>query len=238
MLNDNNSQLRIDWRWMTLGLLALNVAVAFGFLFSNAPAETDSVEIPPLDAGINQPRLVAEVVPVMPIEPTGASCYTLGPLPTLLAQQRAEDRLRPFVSELRLRQTSADHDRGWWVYLPAASRSEALQLTRQLAEAQVEDYYVVAGGDLENSVSVGLYQSIDNARNRQARIRALGFNAQMEVRRESIPQFWVDYRVEPGEDPPWRFILRASPGSQRMTIPCFREDSDEPLAGDQAWNSA
>jgi hypothetical protein len=92
--------------------------------------------------------------------------------------------LRPFVSELRLRQTSADHDRGWWVYLPASNRSEALQLTRQLAEAEVEDYYVVAGGDMENSVSVGLYQSIDNARNRQARIRSLGFDAQMEVRRE------------------------------------------------------
>ncbi len=233
MLNETDSKFRLDWRWAALGLLALNIAAGFAFLLVEPAVESETVEIPPLQAGVNQPQLVAEIVTSATSEPTGPSCYTIGPLPTLLAQQRGEERLRPFVSELRLRQTSADHDRGWWVYLPASNRSDALQLTRQLAEADVEDYYVVAGGDMENSVSVGLYQSIDNARNRQARIRSLGFNAQMEVRREQIPQFWIDYRVEPGEDPPWRFILRASPGAQRMTIPCFRENNgDEPGAAE------
>ncbi len=238
MLNEENSKTRLDWRWMALGLLALNIVAAFAFLFSEPAVETETVDIPPLEAGVNQPQLVSEVVTVAVIEPSGPSCYTIGPLPTLLAQQRGEERLRPFVSELRLRQTSADHDRGWWVYLPASNRSDALQLTRQLAEADVEDYYVVAGGDMENAVSVGLYQDIDNARNRQARIRSLGFDAQMEVRREQIPQFWLDYRVESGEDPPWRFILRASPGAQRMTIPCFREgDEESDLIVEQEWNS-
>ncbi len=228
MLNEQTSESRLDWRLLALGLLALNIAAGFAFLFTEPVIETETVDIPPLEAGVNQPQLVSEIVTLATIEPTGPSCYTIGPLPTLLAQQRGEERLGPFVSDLRLRQTTADHDRGWWVYLPASSRSEALQLTRQLAEADVEDYYVVAGGDMENSVSVGLYQEIDNARNRQSRIRSLGFDAQMEVRRESVPQFWIDYRVEPGEDPPWRFILRASPGAQRMTIPCFRENDDDP----------
>ncbi len=221
MLNDFTEQSGFDWRWAALGLLALNIAAGFGFLLSSGPAEPEVADIPPLDPGINQPQLVSEVIPVVSTETTGPSCFTIGPLPTMSAQQRAEERLGPFVSSLRLRQTSADHDRGWWVYLPAASRSEALQLTRQLAEADVEDYYVVAGGAMANSVSVGLYENIDNARNRQSRIRALGFNAQMEIRRESVPQFWVDYQIEADEDPPWRFILRASPGAQRVSIPCF-----------------
>ena len=221
MLNDFTEQSGFDWRWAALGLLALNIAAGFGFLLSSGPAEPEVAEIPPLDPGINQPQLVSEVIPVVSIEAVGPSCFTIGPLPTLRAQQRAEERLSPFVSGLRQRETSADHDRGWWVYLPAANRSEALQITRELAEADVEDYYVVAGGEMENSVSVGLYESIDNARNRQARIQALGFNAQMEIRRESVPQFWVDYQVEGDEEPPWRFILRASPGAQRVSIPCF-----------------
>lgn len=225
MLNEPITQSAFDWRWVALGLLALNIAVGFGFLFAEGPTEPEVAEIPPLAPGINQPQLVSELVGATHIEPVGPSCYTIGPLPTLHAQQRAEERLGPFVSMLRLRQTSADRDRGWWVYLPATSRSEALQLTRQLAEADVEDYYVVAGGQLENSVSVGLYENIDNARNRQARIRALGFNAQMEIRRESVPQFWIDYQVESGEEPPWRFILRASPGAQRVSIPCFSSDT-------------
>jgi len=228
MLNEESSKPGLDWRWMALGLLALNITVGFAFLFAEPAVETETVDIPPLDADVNQPQLVSEIMAVATIEPTAPVCYTIGPLPTLLAQQRGEERLRPFVSDLRLRQTHADHDRGWWVYLPASNRSEALQLTRRLAEADVEDYYVVAGGDMENAVSVGLYQEIDNARNRQARIRSLGFDAQMEVRRERIPQFWLDYRVEPGEEPPWRFILRASPGAQRMSIPCFREGDEAP----------
>ena len=221
MLNEPTAQSNFEWRWIVLGLLVLNIAVGFGFLLSGGPVESDVPEIPPLEPDINQPPLVSEVVATTPIASAGPSCYTIGPLPTLLAQQRAEDRLSPFVSSLRLRQTNADHDRGWWVYLPANNRSEALQLTRELAEADVEDYYVVAGGQMENSVSVGLYENIDNARRRQSRIRALGFNAQLEVRREIVPQFWVDYQVEAGEDPPWRFILRASPGAQRVSIPCF-----------------
>lgn len=241
MLNEQPSQPGFDWRWIALILLALNIAVGFGFLLSEGPAETDESSIPPLDPGISQPQLVSEVVPVTSVDSIEPSCYTIGPLPTLRAQQRAEDRLRAFVSALRLRQTSADHDRGWWVYLPASSRSEALQLTRALAEADIEDYYVVAGGEMENSVSVGLYENIDNARNRQARMRALGFDAQLEVRREIVPQFWIDYQMEAGEDPPWRFILRASPGAQRVSIPCFSDNPAETVSDndeEHAWNSA
>ncbi|QOC22903.1 SPOR domain-containing protein [Wenzhouxiangella sp. AB-CW3] len=216
----------MPWRWMALGLLLLNIAAGFGFLLSDPVVETDAPDMPPLAADVNQPPLVSEVSQFEPDASQAPACYSIGPLPTLLAQQRGEDRLRAFVSDLRLRQTTADHDRGWWVYLSTSSRSEALQLTRELAEADVEDYYVVAGGEMENAVSVGLFQSIENARRRQARMQELGFNAQMEVRRERIPQFWIDYRVTPGDEPPWRFILRASPGAQRMSIPCFTTSGD------------
>lgn len=211
----------LNWRWLTIVLLGINILAGFVYLLSDRTVPLEPTEIPPMDPGIARFELVGEAMPGRDGNQDEINCFTIGPLPSLLAQQRAEDRLRPFTTDLRLRRTNADHDRGWWVYLPAASRSAALELTRALAEQGVEDYYVVAGGDMANSVSVGLYENIDNARGRQARIRDLGFDAQVEVRRERIPQFWVDYRVEADQSPPWRFILRASPGAQRVEIPCF-----------------
>jgi hypothetical protein len=207
-----------NWRWIAVALIAVNAVVfVLGQLGAGPPPARDGA-IPPLDPSLPSVELVS--APGTEEGGSGPACYTIGPLPTLLAQQRASDRLAPFTSRMRTRQTEADRDRGWWVYLPAPDRNRALELTRELAERGVEDYYVVAGGSLENAVSVGLYENLENARERQRRIRAMGFNAQLEVRRETVPQFWVDYRVEPGESPPWRFIVRASPGAQRVQVPC------------------
>jgi len=207
-----------NWRWISVALIAINALVFILGRLGTTPAPAGDGELPPLDPDL--PRLELVEAPGSAEGTSGPACYTIGPLPTLLSQQRATDRLAPFTAQQKSRQTEADRDRGWWVYLPSADRNEALDLTRELAERGVEDYYVVAGGSLENAVSVGLYENIENARERQRRIRAMGFDAQLEVRRETVPQFWVDYRVEPGESPPWRFIVRASPGAQRVQVPC------------------
>ncbi len=210
------------WRWAALILLTLNLGLALFWLGGDPEPQIERTSIPPLDASLPRLELVAELS-ADPVDPIAERCYTIGPLPTLLAQQRAEDRLRAFASAQRSRQTTADSDRGWWVYLPASSRAEATSLSRELAQRGVEDYYVVTSGAMENSVSVGLYENVDNARARQSRIRSLGFDAQMEVRRETIPQFWIDYRIAPDERSPWRFIVRASPGAQHREIPCWDE---------------
>lgn len=210
------------WRWLVVVLLVANVGLALFFVLGSSNAEPERPRIPPLDPEFPRLELVDELT-TESATGSGEACYSIGPLSSLLAQERAEDRLRPFARDLRSRQTRADSDRGWWVYLTAGNRAEAVGLSRRLAEAGVEDFYVVTSGDQENTVSVGLYEEIDNARSRQARIRALGFRAQLEVRREIIPQFWVDYRIVDGERTPWRFIVRGSPGSSHREIPCWDE---------------
>lgn len=210
------------WRILAIVLILANLGLLFTYLFSPNTVDSNRPELPPLDPSLPWLDLVAEVTQADGPR-DGDLCNTIGPLPTMLSLQRAEDRLRPFASSIRTRQTTADSDRGWWVFLPTGSRTEAMSLTRELAERGIEDFFVVTSGPYENTVSVGLYENIDNARARQSRIRAQGFNAQMEVRRESVPQFWVDYRVGPDDRSPWRFIVRASPGSQHREIPCWDE---------------
>ncbi len=207
------------WRWLAALLLVVNVGLLVIYLRGDTGNPEPQHEIPPLDPRL--PRLVLLHERPMPNTAESAECFTIGPLNSLLAQQRAEDRLRAAASQIRSRQTNSDRDRGWWVFLAAGTRSEAMALTRELAEAGLEDFFVVTRGDMENVVSVGLYEHIENARARQRQMLARGFNAEMEIRRESVPQFWVDYRAEPGLDTAWRFILEASPGAQRRTIPCW-----------------
>ncbi len=225
------------WRWLAIALLAINLVVLLLHRLDSPAQQPEQSGLPPLNPDWPRVALVNEVAGLGPSEADAVQvpeeraaaeapleyCYSIGPLPTLLAQQRAQERLRPFASALRERQTVADRERGWWVYLPATSRQAALELTRDLTRRGVEDYFIIADGDMANNVSVGLYENLDNARARQSRLRALGFDAQLEVRRESTPQFWVDYRIPETEQEPWRFILDASPGAQRLQIPCFED---------------
>lgn len=209
------------WRGVAIALVVLNlVLLALAMLAPSVDVRPDR-DIPPVPEDVPGIELVSDL-PAATADSGTDQCFTIGPLGSLLQQDRAVDRLRPFAEAVRARRSRADRDRGWWVYLPpVTARQDALDLARRLADAGVEDYYVVTSGEMENTVSLGLYEQQHNARQRQARIRSLGFDAQLSVRREETPQFWVDYRIAPGERSPWRFILRASPGAQHFEIPCF-----------------
>ena len=207
------------WRWLVAVLLIANTLLAVVHIRGDTGPARESSTLPPLPA--EWPRLILADEAPSPVPRDNGRCFSIGPLNSLLAQQRAKDRLRADTIRIRGRQTLSQRDRGWWVYLPAGSRSAALDLTRELAEAGLEDFFVVTRGDMENVVSVGLFENIDNARTRLGTVRAAGFNAQMGIRRESTPQFWVDYQAQPDSEAPWRFIIEASPGAQHREIPCF-----------------
>jgi len=203
------------WRIAAVMLVVVNLAVLVLGQMQPPPAP----RLPPPAPDPEIPQL--ELIALEWQERQGPACFTLGPFATLVQQSRAEDRLRPFVTEIRARQTQADRDRGWWVFVAAPSRSGAIELAQELARRGVEDYFVVADEDLPDAVSLGLFERHENARERRARIRSMGFDAQLAVRREDTPQFWLDYRIDPGERSPWRFILRSSPGARHFAIPCF-----------------
>jgi len=205
------------WRVAAIGLVLVN-AVVLGLRALEPDLPPPSAP-PPGPPDVPRVEMVADAY--RRATASGPRCYTIGPLATLVQQRRAEDRLRPFVNRMRLRTTMADRDRGWWVFVAAGSRSAAIARARELADRGVEDYFVVADEGLPEAVSLGLFERLDNARQRQARIRALGFDAQLSIRREEIPQFWIDSQIDPGQRSPWRFILRASPGAVNFEIPCF-----------------
>ena len=129
------------------------------------------------------------------------------------------NRLRPEVERIQFREVAATALRGYRVFLPAAgSREQALKTARDLSARGVTDYYVVTAGEQQNTVSLGIFRDLANARARHDEIAAMGYDATIEARTEQTPQWWVEIAAETGFD--WQPLLPDA-GLQANSAECF-----------------
>ena len=216
-------------RLLVLLLLAMNVGVAVWWSLRPAPTEPT----PPLtDPGVPALQLLAEidqrnVDPVAevvgPPEPDVVDadrvCLELGPFLTQVDLRGAGTALTPSAHRIQLRETSTVIRRGFRVFIAdPGTREAALATARALQARGIRDYYVVTAGAEQNTVSLGLYRDENNAHRRQREISALGFDVELEVRNEEIPQFWIDLELPAELD--WRSALGGYSGVGSRKIPC------------------
>ena len=212
-------------------LLVMNLAVALWLWLRPAPVvdarATADDAVPTLvllSEEHNEPDdIAAAAEPDGPPEPTPSLdrmvCVQIGPFLTQADLRRAMNALTPGAERIQFRETRALAKRGYWVYLPAqASRDAALATARELAAKGLRDYYVVTAGERENTVSLGLFQNLSNARQRHEEVRLLGFDAQLQPRSDEIPNYWIDLAVAPDHD--WQSRLARYPGATGTPVPC------------------
>lgn len=158
--------------------------------------------------------------------PVGApACFRLGPFDTPAGQRRASERLQDRVARVRERETSRESAQDFRVYLAAAeNREAALVLARQLDDKGVRDYFVVTGGEWENSISLGVFRNEQNARRRLNAVVALGFEARLEARRDVVPEWWLDIAAAEGQD--WRAAFAGSQPPPATALDCATLDSE------------
>jgi hypothetical protein len=77
---------------------------------------------------------------------------------------------------------------------------------------------VVTAGDQQDTVSLGVFRDLDNAKQRHDQISALGYSTVMEPRTEDVPQWWVDIATASEFD--WRSLLPDPELTSRPTT-CF-----------------
>ncbi|MCO5095057.1 SPOR domain-containing protein [Denitratimonas tolerans] len=146
-------------------------------------------------------------------------CLEIGPFLTQADLRRAMNAFTPSAERLQFRETRALASRGYWVYLPAqGSRDAALATARELSAKGLRDYYVVAAGERENTISLGLFREMNNARQRHEQVRALGFDAQLQTRSDEIPNYWIDLMVDKEFD--WQSRVAGYPGVTAATVAC------------------
>lgn len=153
--------------------------------------------------------------------PGSGICYSTGPLDSDADLSATADRLNNLSTRMQVRETNVRVVRGYSVFLPAYdTRDQALRAARQLSAAGLRDYYVVTAGDLENTISLGLFRQQENARRRLQQVESLGFRASLGERADNQQQFWIDFDPLPDADEQWRQLavivrLGARP------VPCF-----------------
>ena len=93
---------------------------------------------------------------------------------------------------------------GYWIILPAsATRKQANKNILRLKKLKVKDFFLVATGPFQNSVSLGVFSSKKTARRRIDEIIRLGFIPQMENVRLPQKLYWLNWdkssKVQPDE---------------------------------------
>jgi hypothetical protein len=214
-------------RAVLLLLACMNVGVGLWWAFHRDPPHEP---LPTLEPGVSGLVLLRETErsPLPAAAELAAApepladmpvCLSIGPFETPAELRAAMGRLMPEVGRVQFRELPATALRGYRVFLPAAAnRAEALASARALAARGLRDYYVVTAGDQQNTVSLGLFRDLENARRRQAEVAAFGYSATVEARTEQVPQWWVDIAAPEGFD--WTRVLPGS-SAQARSVPCF-----------------
>ncbi|MBS0213736.1 MAG: SPOR domain-containing protein [Proteobacteria bacterium] len=146
-------------------------------------------------------------------------CQTIGPFASPDDTRRASDTLAPLVGRIQQRTDSATAATGYRVFVAALpNRDAALEAVRQMAAKGMTDYYVVTTGDQVNTISLGLFQDLDNATKRRDEVRKLGFDARLEPKVGQVQQYWLDVTVAPDFD--WRAHLTGFSGIDAKDMAC------------------
>jgi hypothetical protein len=215
-------------RAVILLLVCMNLGVASWWLWHR---DAPMPRLPATERGIASLKLLSEVespptaqaADEMSAAPdalnAAAYCLSLGPFQTPADLRHAMNLLIPLVSRIQYREMPATAIRGYRVFLPAAgSRAQALATARELAAHGITDYYVVTAGDQQNTVSLGVFRDLANARQRHDQIATLGYNNVMEPRTEDVPQWWIDIATASEFD--WRSQL-PDPDLTAQPVACF-----------------
>jgi hypothetical protein len=218
-------------RILFLLLLAANLGVGAWLWRSNRPAPPP----PDVDPGVARLVLLAEREAR---DPDAASaelaaapealeawaerrCLAIGPFVAQSDARRAVDLLTPFVERIRTREEYERQSRGFAVFLPApATRDEALATARALQQRGVRDYYVVTAGPQQNTISLGLFSSRENAERRVAEVTLLGFRPAITERIDDRAVIFVDVVPSPDRPLDWRALLPDANLVERA-IACF-----------------
>ncbi len=139
------------------------------------------------------------------LETPGAKlCYSLGPFTKKIQSSKTQKLLRYNNFETRQISLRDTGQSGYWIILPASStRKQANKTISRLKKLKVKDFFLVATGPFQNSVSLGVFSSKKTARRRIDEIIRLGFIPQMESVRLPQKLYWLNWdkssKVQPDE---------------------------------------
>ena len=107
-----------------------------------------------------------------------------------------EARLNQLGYQPRVRTSDVQEGNGYWVYLPAMEREEALRITRMMKQKNDLDYLILKG----NAISLGVYDSPYRVDIRLKMLHKYGLEPVVEPRYATHTAYWLDLD-QPDDEP-------------------------------------
>ena len=144
-------------------------------------------------------------------------CQTLGPIMAVVQLRSLDGKLGELGLESRRRTTGDQKAIGYWVFLPAMERSQALEIKARLDKHKDKDYYI--GKD--NLISLGIFKVKSRADVRLGQVRKLGLEAVLEARYRKDTVHWLDIDRQSGAAVDLGAVLEEYPGIKLQEQACY-----------------
>jgi len=181
-------------------------------------SELESVPEPELLEPGEDLAMIESLTELQPPSNGGAiGCQTLGPIMAVVQLRSLDGKLGELGLESRRRTTGDQKAIGYWVFLPAMERSQALEIKARLDKHKDKDYYI--GKD--NLISLGIFKVKSRADVRLAQVRKLGLEAVLEARYRKDTVHWLDIDRQSGAAVDLGAVLEEYPGISLQEQACY-----------------
>lgn len=153
----------------------------------------------------------------------GDTCLVFGELQSEAEAQALEQRLLSLDVRAQMQEIDVAAGMDYWVYLaPLGSRSASLLQLKELQARQI-DSYIIAEGELQNGISLGIFPNQSVAEKVVERARNVGFHPLLKELERSQRRFRVKILPEGRRLLDESFLARAErdfPGLQSRLMSC------------------
>lgn len=188
------------FRIIVISLFVANLLL-LGFQLSKPPDQAKAAISQPVaeDSSIPTIHLVNELMQDWNLMSGNRKCFSLGPFYSSEERDELREELLEVSAYISERQTQAQVEKGYWVFLPPyESLLAANQARLSLQALGLTDVRVVYEGGWKNAVSLGYFLRRENALRRKNVLEDRGYMPSIRVRRLTEPRYWLDYEQNPG----------------------------------------
>lgn len=129
------------------------------------------------------------------------TCTSIGPFADLAEASQAQASLRSAGYSPQQRVEQGELWVGYWVSVQdLPTREAADQAIQALQGNDISDVYLMPGGDVGHTLSLGVFSDHQRAQRRAEQARTLGLDARIEDRKRAGSVYWLDVELtEPGK---------------------------------------
>ncbi|WP_405238057.1 SPOR domain-containing protein [Lentisalinibacter orientalis] len=169
---------------------------------ADAAPDTDFPAAEPAAPASDRPAAETAEAAETAAAPAADVCISMGPFGSAETGEDVVARVRDLGGEAGLRSASEDVFLGHWVQIRnIPGREEANRQVAVLQEAGFEDAYPMPEDDGERTISLGLFSDEERAERLQQQALELGLDAEVVPQTREATTYWVDVRLDPGQDP-------------------------------------